>query len=107
MMTLTSATRAALTAVAALLPAAGPALDARAATGRFIYDRIDGSHGRFDNPADSVCHDFDMPAHGADNQTGTDARVYDTYGCGGGSEVVPKRTAVIWGRFRGESVRFG
>ncbi|MFI1259078.1 hypothetical protein ACH4U6_35775 [Streptomyces netropsis] len=104
---LTAATRAVLAAAAMGLLTIGPSLDAHAATGRFIYDRIDGTHGLIDNPTDGVCYDFDMPAHGADNQTGTDARVFDTYSCTGISEVLPKRTGVTWGRFRAESVRFG
>ncbi|MFH8370664.1 hypothetical protein [Streptomyces sp. NPDC018031] len=104
---LLSATRAVPTLCAALLLAVGPATDARAATGTFVYDRIDGSHGRFVNPTDFVCYDFDTPALGVDNDTDTAARVFDNYGCAGVSEVVPSHTAITWGRYRAQSVRFG
>ncbi|MER5781641.1 hypothetical protein ABT104_07925 [Streptomyces mobaraensis] len=99
--------RAVLTAGAAFLLLAGTALDTQAATGTFVYDRIDGTHGAITNPVDGVCYDFDMPAHGADNQTDTDAVVYDTYGCGGTSQPLPKRTGETWGSYRAESVVFG
>ncbi|MFF8811571.1 hypothetical protein [Streptomyces pactum] len=104
---LITAARAALTTAAALALALGPALDARAATGTFVYDRIDGSHGRIADPTNLVCYDFDTPALGVDNDTDTDARVFNNYGCSGVSEVVPSRTAITWGRYRAQSVRFG
>lgn len=106
-MKLTSATRVTLTAVAALLLAAGPAVDARAATGTFVFDRTDGTHGRITNPTNGVCYDFDSPAFGADNQTDTDAVIFDTYGCSGVRQPLPKHTGEQWGSYRGESVRFG
>ncbi|MBL1084410.1 hypothetical protein JK359_20995 [Streptomyces actinomycinicus] len=106
-MKLKRAARAVLTASAAILLTIGPAFSAQAATGTFVYDRIDGTHGAITNPADGVCYDFDTPAFGADNQTGTDAVVFDTYGCSGVRQPLPKRTGEQWGSYRGESVRFG
>jgi hypothetical protein len=106
-MKLKHAARAVLTVSAALLLATGPAFSAQAATGTFVYDRIDGSHGAITNPTNGACYDFDMPAWGADNQTDTDAVVYDTYGCSGVQQPLPKRTGETWGTYRGESVVFG
>ncbi|OLZ63780.1 hypothetical protein AV521_37905 [Streptomyces sp. IMTB 2501] len=106
-MKLKNAARAVLTASAALLLVTGTAFSAHAATGTFVFDRIDGTHGAISNPTDGVCYDFDMPAFGADNQTDTDAVVFDTYGCSGTAQVLPKRTGETWGAYRAESVRFG
>ncbi|MFF7472034.1 hypothetical protein [Streptomyces sp. NPDC008092] len=102
-----TAARPVLTAGAVFLLLTATAFDAQAATGRFTYDRTDGSHGTITNPANGVCYDFDSPAFGADNQTDTDAVVYDTYGCGGVAQPLPKRTGETWGSYRGESVVFG
>ncbi|GGR79293.1 MULTISPECIES: hypothetical protein [Streptomyces] len=99
--------RTALTAISALLMATGPAFSAQAATGTFVYDRVDGTHGAITNPVNGVCYDFDSPAFGADNQTDTDAVLFDTYGCSGVSQPLPKRTGEQWGTYRAESVTFG
>ncbi|MFF1377430.1 hypothetical protein [Streptomyces sp. NPDC058308] len=106
-MKLTYATRAVLTAGAALILATGPAFSAQAASGTFVFDRIDGTHGAITNPTNGRCYDFDMPAFGADNRTDTDAVVFDTYGCSGVQQPLPKHTGETWGSYRGESVRFG
>ncbi|MCC3775735.1 hypothetical protein [Streptomyces sp. UNOB3_S3] len=102
-----SVTRVALAAGAAFLLVTGFTLDAQAATGTFVYDRIDGTHGAISNPVNGRCYDFDSPASGADNQTDTDAVIYDTYGCSGTKQSLPKRTGESWGSYRGESVIFG
>ncbi|WP_172383105.1 hypothetical protein [Streptomyces sp. MNP-20] len=104
---LASITRTVLIAGAALLLISSSALQAQAATGTFVFDRIDGTHGSITHPANGVCYDFDMPAFGADNRTDTDAVIFDTYGCSGVQQPLPKRTGEQWGRYRGESVRFG
>ncbi|MYV98462.1 hypothetical protein [Streptomyces sp. SID3343] len=107
MKVLNSAGRTALAGCVVLALSAVVSTDAYAASGRFTYDRENGTSRIVFNPPNGECIAFDAPAVGVDNATDTDSRVFAGSICDGASEVVPKNTGVTWGTFRPKSVRFG
>ncbi|MFF4219167.1 hypothetical protein [Streptomyces nondiastaticus] len=104
---LSRAGRAALALGTALVLATGLSTSAHGASGSFTYRSTGGLVGNFVDPPNNTCFFFEFPASRAENNTNTQAKVYDSTVCGSGAvRNVPPHGVVDVGSDSLNSVQF-